>query len=467
MRKYIAKRILLIVPTLFAVSLITFYLSSIAPGDPVGMILQNEDDNYSGKIKTENNYREVRHRLGLDLPLFYFSFSTLANNDYLHTISNKTERETLARLIDKYGNRKEISAYYQSLKTLEQAVYRTPNEKDFIQAKQGLQGLIESFDEEAIKYHFQQLQIIRGNFALNFLEDKLRETEKNYEQVLQTKTIWKNYVPTIHYYGFNNQYHHWITQFLKGDFGISYHDKRPVASVIWQAMKITLLISIISIILTYLTAIPLGAFSATNKHNAKDKMISTFLFVLFSIPNFWIATLLIIFLGGGDYLNWFPSYGLSDLSSSASALEKILNNIHHLILPLICWTYPAIAFLSFQMRGGMLNVLNQEYIKTARAKGLPESKVIWKHSFRNSLLPVITLFARVFPLAISGSVILENIFSIPGMGKLAFNALLARDYPIIFSTMMISAMLTVIGFLFSDILYAFVDPRIRYKKKSN
>ena len=298
---------------------------------------------------------------------------------------------------------------------------------------------------------------------------------ESYNNVLEKETKWKNFVPAMKFYGRQNQYHRWLfgdprikssKGFFRGDFGISYKDGRPVKKVLLQAVRWTVLISIGSIILTYLIAIPLGVMSAAKKGSRRDKITTTFLFILYSLPSFWVATMLIMFLGGGDYLDWFPPYGIGQLEEGMSFMEKFRVRGYHLILPLICWTYGGLAYLSRQMRGGMLNILNQDFIRTARAKGLDQKKVLWKHAFRNSLLPVITLFASVFPLAISGSIVIEVIFAIPGMGKTAFEALIARNYPIVYSVVMFSAILTLVGYLVADILYAFVDPRIAYSSKN-
>jgi peptide/nickel transport system permease protein len=175
--------------------------------------------------------------------------------------------------------------------------------------------------------------------------------------------------------------------------------------------------------------------------------------------------LLILFFGGGDFLGWFPAYGVGEVDSSMNLFQVIGTRAYHLVLPMICFTYGGLAFLYRQMRGAMITTLSQDYIRTARAKGLEEKEVLWKHGFKNSLLPIITLFASVFPLAISGSIVIEIIFSIPGMGKLAYEALVARNYPIVYTVVMFSAILTLIGYLVADILYAVVDPRISYNKK--
>ena len=232
-----------------------------------------------------------------------------------------------------------------------------------------------------------------------------------------------------------------------------------------EAIGITLLLSLITIFLTYLIAIPLGILSAAKKDSAFDHGISAILFSFYSLPAFWTGTLLIIFLGGGDYLNWFPPYGLGN-TEGLSFFEAAGIRIHHLILPIFCMVYPALAFLSRQARGGLTEIQNQDYMRTARAKGLSENKVIWFHGFRNALLPIITLFANVFPYAIAGSLIAEVVFSIPGMGKLSVDALFARNYPLVFSLVFIASFMTLTGYLISDILYALADPRIRFGKKA-
>jgi peptide/nickel transport system permease protein len=219
-------------------------------------------------------------------------------------------------------------------------------------------------------------------------------------------------------------------------------------------------------IFAYLFAVPLGVTSAVKKGTKTERGITTGLFILYSLPNFWIATMMIIFLCGGDFLDWFPAFGLGTLPADAPFSERFAETTYHLILPVICWTYGSLAFISRQMRGGMLNVIGQDYIRTARAKGLDENTVIWKHALRNSLIPIITLFANIFPLAISGSFVIESIFSIPGMGKVSLDALVARNYPIIFTVMMFTAILTLVGNLVADVLYAVVDPRISFSGKS-
>lgn len=261
--------------------------------------------------------------------------------------------------------------------------------------------------------------------------------------------------------------------FLRGDFGLSYIDRKEVSLKLKDALYWTLVMNFFAILISYLISIPLGVKSALWKLKGRkliDSINTAFLFILYSLPNFWIGTILLVFFTTAEYsemLDWFPTSGAQDLDFAAhpdtTLWMKFLDIAHHLILPIFCMTYGSFAYLSRQMRGSMLGVIRQDYIRTARAKGLSERKVIWKHAFRNSLFPIITLFSSIFPRALSGSIAIELIYAIPGMGQLALMSITSRDWPVVFTIVMFAAILTMIGNLIADILYAIVDPRVSFK----
>lgn len=469
MLQYIFKRLLIFIPTLFVISLFTFILSVSVPGDPVEQILGGggsaaEMGQSSSKLASERAYIDKRKELGLDLPVFYVSLSNVATPDTLHRIHRKPHKANLEDLIQLYGNWPAIESYYHAVSDLDLAIADLPSDSLSADAKIGMRDevfvLLNESNPNAIDVSFQKMtNHMKASPSMQFISKEYEAVQASYQEVLSTATSYKNYLPALHFYGTQNQYHQWITKFMVGDFGISYQDGRPVKEAVWGAVGKTLMISIISIILTYLIAVPIGVFSAKNRNSTGDQITTTILFILYSLPNFWVATLLITFFGGGDFFEWFPTYGLGN------EYDSFWTKAHHLVLPLFCWTYGGLAFVSRQMRGAMVNSLSQDYVRTSRAKGVPESGVVWKHAFKNSLLPVITLFASVFPLAISGSIVLEIIFSIPGMGKLAFDALIARNYPVVYTVVMFSAVVTMLGYLVADICYALVDPRISYSSK--
>lgn len=260
------------------------------------------------------------------------------------------------------------------------------------------------------------------------------------------------------------QYALWLKRLVTFDFGTSYKDRRPVLEKIGESLPITLQINILSILIIYLLSVPLGVFSAVKQSTWADSFTTFVLFLLYSLPSFWVAMLLIYFLGGGQFLDWFPIYGINSLGADQMAWWPwIKDRMWHLALPTFCLTYTGFAYISRYARSGMIDVIRQDYIRTARAYGFSNKVVIFKYAFRNSLIPIITLLGTLLPALLGGSVIIEQIFSIPGMGRLGFEAILSRDYPLVMGILAISALLTLVGLIISDILYALTDPRIRFE----
>jgi len=293
-----------------------------------------------------------------------------------------------------------------------------------------------------------KLMAYQGNMlASSDSQQIIEDTKKLYGL---DKPLWEKYVL-------------WLGRLVRLDFGNSYKDFRPVRDKILEALPVTLQLNIISIVLIYLISVPIGVYSATHHRSRTDAVITFILFILYSLPSFWVGMLLILFLGGGNYLAWFPVYGISSLNAASLPWHQwLLDRIWHLVLPVFCLTYGGLAGLSRYARAGMLETIRQDYIRTARAYGFSERVVIFKYALRNSLIPILTLLGMILPALIGGSVIIEQIFSIPGMGRLAFEAILSRDYPLIMGILSISALLTLLGLLISDILYAITDPRIRF-----
>jgi peptide/nickel transport system permease protein len=262
------------------------------------------------------------------------------------------------------------------------------------------------------------------------------------------------------------QFGNWFRALAGGlDFGKSFAWKKDVSTLIAERLPVTLWLNFFSLFLTYTIAIPLGIFSAAYPRSIMDRITTIGLFILYSLPSFWVGAILILLVTGPPIgVSWFPSHGVESMNSwQMTAGERFFDWIKHITLPVVCLTYGGIAYVSRQMRAGMLETIRQDYIRTARAKGLAENVVVFKHALRNSMIPTLTLLAYLLPSMFGGSVIIEQIFSIDGLGKLMFEAILARDYPVIMSEVFISGILTLLGVLLSDISYALVDPRIELK----
>lgn len=259
------------------------------------------------------------------------------------------------------------------------------------------------------------------------------------------------------------QYINWLKRFVKLDFGKSFVDGRGVMDKITERIPITLIINVFSLILICIVAIPIGILSATKQYSLFDKISTVFVFIGFSTPTFWLALLLMIFFG--VYMGILPISGIQSIDVSDMGFgERVVDWIKHLILPVGVSAFAGIAGLSRYSRSSMLEVIRQDYIKTARAKGLPESKIILKHALRNALMPIVTILGLSVPGLIGGGVIFETIFAVPGMGQLFYLSTMSRDYPTIMGILVIGAILTLFGNLVADISYALVDPRLRISK---
>ncbi len=258
------------------------------------------------------------------------------------------------------------------------------------------------------------------------------------------------------------QYLNWLGRLAKLDFGRSFApDNRPVMDKISERIPVTLSLNVIALVLEFGLAIPIGILAATRRDTLLDKGITLFVFLGFAVPTFWLALILMYLFG--VKLGWLPISGLHSLGSDKLHGVAWFGDLaRHLILPISIATFGSLAGLSRYMRSTMLEVIGQDYITTARAKGLTERVVIYRHALRNALLPVITLLGFSLPGLIGGSVIFETIFAIPGMGQLFYMGVMSRDYPLVMGILTIGAGLTLVGNLLADLAYAVADPRIRH-----
>ena len=269
------------------------------------------------------------------------------------------------------------------------------------------------------------------------------------------------------------QYGLWLKRMVKLDFGNSFASHRkPVfwqttdkdgnvtKGMIQEALPITIIINVIGLLITLMLAIPLGIIAARKHMRWQDKSITLFNFIGFSVPGFWLSLMLMYWLGVAN--DWFPISGIRSLNhDSLSTFGQLKDTLSHFFMPVIIPSVTGLASITLFVKSGMLDVLHQDYITTARAKGLNEHKVVYTHALRNALLPLITIVGLSIPGLIGGSVISEQIFAIPGMGKLFYSAVMARDFPVVMGILTIGSALTLIGNLIADIAYAWADPRVR------
>lgn len=457
MMTYILKRLIFAIPVLFVLALISFILMVNTPGDPVLRALAQEGVRQGDNAQLNAiTYARKRKEMGLDKPLFWCSLKSAADADSLFILNSADERNFVRSLSLWSGNPAGAKATFRSLQKAEVEIqtHSAPELK---------------LKQQTFLLHWKRLPPYQ-------MANALQQIKYDQDFSLISKTIRMpdinpnahllRYLPVIQWYGADNIFHQWMLRVFKGDWGLSYQDGRPVLRIISEALKWTVLLNILSLLFAYAASIPAGIYAARNHNSPGERMLTGILFVLYALPGFWAATLLILFLGSGAYLNIFPSGGLRDIEAGTDWpwYRNWADLAHHLVLPTFTYTYTAIAYISGHVKNGVMNQMRSDYVRTARAKGLAEPQVVWKHAFRNALMPLITLIGQVFPALVSGSLILETVFSLPGMGLLTWQAIGARDYPIVIAVFMMSGVLTLAGMLAADLFYMATDPRIRLEK---
>ncbi|TNJ65538.1 ABC transporter permease [Paenibacillus hemerocallicola] len=255
------------------------------------------------------------------------------------------------------------------------------------------------------------------------------------------------------------QYWDWLSGMVRGDFGTSFLKSDPVSTLIWERLPTTLLLTVSSFVLAMVIAIPLGIACALRANSRLDQIVTAISNVGISIPGFWLGLVMMMLFA--VKLGWLPSGGLQTINAPFSMADRI----QHLILPVGTMAAAEIAIWTRYIRSSMLEVIHQDYMRTARAKGLLNGRVITVHGLRNALMPIVTLFGLMLPSFFGGALIIETIFSIPGIGRLFIEAAFQRDYPIIFAITTVGAFLTVLGSIIADILYAALDPRVSIDQK--
>ncbi len=452
MVKYIVKRILLSIVILLGVSLILYVLVRLMPTDYLEL-------KYAEQIKneqiTEEQLLNIKKDAGLYMP-----------DAFLTVQFDETEEDFAGISLTKDDKVSEYDLVVNSLMDVNEMVkgeYYSKDEKNRLTLAyaQNSQTFVLYEKNEQGTYR----RVTDGTYNITL------ETVGNAVTFNMTMTAGSKLNVTLAYreatFGEKTgavlgSYFSWLGNMIQGNLGNSLHYSLPVAEVIANNMWISFFIALIATVLQFLIAIPLGITSATHQYSLRDYAVTIITMMGISLPSFFFAAILIKVFS--TELGWFPSTGLVTGGSSATGIAYVLDMLHHMILPMMVLVVLSIGGLMRYTRTNMLEVLNSDYIRTARAKGLSEKKVIYVHAFRNTLIPLMTLVAGILPSLFGGAMITEEIFSINGIGRLAYQALKAGDLPFVMGYNMFLAVLTVIGTLLSDIMYAVVDPRVKLTK---
>jgi len=452
MFRYYIKRILLFVPSLILIGLFTFLLFHAAPNDPVEDLLVTEgyeEDNVPSTVY-QKQYQRLSSELKLNLPRFYFSIVPSYYPDTLHRIPTKFERQRALLLLSHHNNWSTINAFIIKGKA-------------FLESKKSSH---ENSIVDRLLYQVppQELQSIASSISTTENSDVLEELLSLAQRIgdgQKSKFAW----PQFLWYGAENQFHYWISNFVSGKLGRSVLDGRPVWSKITKALWWTIFMVLIGLVITLLVSVPLGVWSAYTEQAKWDGVISNFFYFIYAMPLFWLATLMVVFFTTTQYGSWtniFPSVGIDPFRGGGSTLSNILYNAKQLVLPIFCLVIHSVAYLSRIVRMSIITESKQQYRLTAQLKGLTRASAYWKHLFPNSLLPLITIIVGIIPASFAGSLVLEVIFNIPGIGRLMYDSILGGDWYVMFSIVMLVGIVTIISYLIGDLLYSLVNPKIRF-----
>lgn len=485
MKVYLIKRLLLMIPTFLGITLIVFAVLNFAPGRP-GAAQQGADleRDIRGE-QTEESHRIFREQFHLDKPVMLNTLFALKSEDVevpLQLLAGRVPADAAQRI----AARERIDAQGgYAVPHLIEIVRRADAEGDMALRDRGVfflqraarRPLVDPYaPDPTAEQRARNRAIGAENVAIRALRYLPETPEEEKRRVLAGWEAWYDAHRARWQYDradklrilfLDTRFAAYWHNLIRLDFGVSLVTKRPVLGTLISKLPYSLTLSVGSLLLAYLVAIPLGIFSAVRKDSPADRVTTVVLFMLYSLPSFFVATLLLFFFSyGSDYenLRWFPTGGFRDADYMALSTWSQLGDIAlHMALPMLCLTYGSLASLSRYMRTGLLDVIRSDYVRTAQAKGLPEWQVIGRHAVRNGLLPILTLLAGLLPAVLGGSVIIEYIFGIPGMGQWVIESIYARDYNAIMVVQLLSTLLVLIGILLTDLSYALVDPRIRFE----
>ena len=469
MLRYVLRRLLIAVPTLLLISLVIFGLSRLTPDDPVEKIFRESGSPSGDATRQSDTYRSYAVQLGLDKAPFYFTVSTLAYSDTLYRVFPLSKREHMQALAGQAGNWELADRYEKALTAAYARIARLP---DSLPQKPTLNVTISAAfqtanitDSDTLCLRSLRLAETTGDTAL---QAALRAWRFELQALEGARAAYKYpTLPIVRWHGLDNQYHRWLKGFLSGDMGYTWYSPKPVWAYLRPLLYATLFINGIALFLALAAAMPLGVWMTRLNERAFDRWMRRFLLVLYALPVFWLASLLRMgFATPGMGLSLIPGIDIAPwLSTGLPFFEWIGRNAAKLILPVLTLSLHTMALLALQLRGGMAAAMREDYIRTARAKGLDESQVHWRHGFRTALFPVFTILAGILPAILGGSIVVESIFRFPGMGEALQEAFLNKDFPVLFTVLMLTAVISILANLMVDLTYAWADPRVRYAKK--
>lgn len=465
MLTYLSKRISTLILSLWFISICLFYLQKNVAGDIV--LLQSKARSngsfYIHPLAAEKVYGAEAVRLNLHKPLFYFSLKSALFPDTFYRIQYPEAIKIQKKLLFQTGNWSLVQSYYQSLSSFYEKVSQLENKRLSIFWKERLQKIAYLDDLTAINANLSVSKEMERPF-----DAEIRKVKGIINQLSKCSPSFFNFFPVPKWYGFENQYHEWFVKIISGDFGTSTRDGRLVKDKLKEAIPWTLWVNGLAIGFAYLFSFPMGILMALMPKSIWTKWLNHFLLALYALPAFWIGSLLLFqaTLPGGGF-SFFSISGWSFYQQNGGFVNQPVPFLLQLSLPVFCMTYGLAAYLTAYMQSSFQKVLKEPYILYARTKGISQFRLYFRHVLPNALLPQIVFIAGVIPALITGSVVIEVIFNIPGMGRLLIDSILSQDWSTVYTFVLLVSCLTALGLIVSDILLVISDPRIRFSSTKN
>jgi len=467
MIKSIFKKIFFAILWLWVISILAFWLSKQVPGDEILDYLSIEGSAYSTSLNPDQQreaYERVAHKRGLDLPYFIVSVHKGIYPNSLFTIFPNEDMDAVKAWSKQSHNSDGAISLHHALREALHYSSTTSTLGTFADScSQQLQSILVSTDIAQLN---QQIDLLQQQVATNnrdtVLFQKLVNVKTQAVALSQPRSLSiRKYFPSISWNGKQNQYHQWMTGLISFQPLTSLMDGRNAWTKIVEALKWTLVLNGFAFLLAIGLGMWIGIWSGVRDGTGKEKWMSIVLFTFFAIPSFWLATLLIFLLSSGEWLTLLPPGGLGPYHGAHSIFEKWGILAVHFILPVFCLTIGSLAYISRQMKQSVLHEYSQPYVFSLRTLGVSEKTILRKHVLRNAMFPLITMMGNALPALLSGSLIIEVIFSIPGMGRLMFTSLMARDWPVVFPILMLGAAVTILAYSLTDVVYKWLDPRVK------
>jgi len=455
MRKYWLIRLVLVIPVIFLVALTTFFMSRMVPGDPVQSHMSLGSERRGGSqidpVLYEQLYLKTAERYHLDLPWFYFSLKPSILKRVPPTDLNFMAQKRLNQMIVQFGNETEVTNFI----LLHKALFdRLKGETDTDPSiRRGLIQIDTTLQADVIGRSMQVLSESAFGDSPEF-----NAMQSDWAHIMANPPRWQDFTPALFWHGGTNQFHKWIFNFFKGNLGNSFQDGRAVSDKVLAALWWSLPINILAWILIIGLSLVIAVWAVRFKSSKWPGQLEFLLLVINAIPLFWIASLAVIYLTGSKAWQFFPSPGSMNHLIANSFADRLWSSFIFILLPLGCIVINSLAVLSRQIRQLLDLELSKPYVKSAILRGIPTKVVIWKYALPNALIPLTAYVGRIIPALVSGSVIIESIFNIPGIGNLMVSATIARDWNVSFALFFMGTILTILGVLLSDYLLSRLSP---------